>query len=86
MGVSQPSRTGRARREVGLSMKGRAKFRKWAQQRDSTRVEVGPRQSSLGGRQTKGITHLQEDQATNTKRYERSEAFLHQARESFPED
>lgn len=67
-------------------MIGRAKFQKWAQKRESTVVEPGPRQSSLGGRQTRGLEHLREDDAAKRERYERSEAFLHQPRQDFPED
>ncbi|MET0603633.1 MAG: hypothetical protein ABW167_16740 [Baekduia sp.] len=67
-------------------MNGLDKFRKWAQRHEDVPIEHGPRQSSLGGRQTTGLKHLREDDASNKERYDRSEAFIHRQRESFPED
>lgn len=74
------------RRAGGREMAGLDEFRKWAAQHDSVPIEHGPRQSRLGGRQTGGTRHVAEDEVSNRERYRRSERFIHQAREHFPED
>ncbi len=73
-------------RTGGRDMNGREKFKRWALRHEQVPTDHGPRQSKLGGRQIKGTEHLREDPASNRERYERSEAFLHRPRETFPED
>lgn len=75
-----------ARGPRGRDMTGRDKFRAWAQRRNEVQLDPGPRQSKLGGRQVEGMEHLREDPASTKERFERSEAFMHRTRESFPED
>lgn len=69
----------------GRDVNGREKFKLWTKGHHAVPTAPGPRESSLGGRQTLGVELLKEDDAANDERFERSEAFIHRPRESFPE-
>lgn len=85
-GKGKTRRVQRAYATAGVKMNGREQLQIWASERDRVIVAHGPRQSELGGRLTHGIKLLDEDDAANEKRFKRSEAFIHQPREVFPED